>query len=254
MLIVNADDLGRSRAETDVALSLYRQGRITSVSAMVFMEDSHRAASLAKDEGIEAGLHLNFTQGFTGRVQEGPLRKHHDRIAGFLSSSRYALIFYNPGLRREFLYDYQAQFEEFQRLYGRPPAHFDGHRHMHLCTNMLLNRVIPPGEKVRRNFSFWPGEKNFLNRSYRHAVDLWLARRYRLTDYFFALSQCLDARRLGRVETLAKNAAVELMTHPVKPDEYACLMSEGYLALIARQELPCRNASPREDNRNKNAG
>ncbi len=144
MLIVNADDWGRTRTETAAALCLYRQGRITSVSAMVFMEDSHRAADLAKDEGIDAGLHLNFSQGFTGRVPGWPLRKHHDRIARFLSISKYALIFYNPGLRREFLYDYQAQLEEFQRLYGRAPSHFDGHQHMHLCTNMLLNRVIPP--------------------------------------------------------------------------------------------------------------
>jgi predicted glycoside hydrolase/deacetylase ChbG (UPF0249 family) len=237
MLIVNADDWGRTRTETDVALSLYRQGRITSVSAMVFMEDSHRAADIAKDEGIDAGLHLNFSQGFTGRVPGGPLRKCHDRIARFLSISKYALIFYNPGLRQEFLYDYQAQLEEFHRLYGRAPSHFDGHQHMHLCTNMLLNRVISPGEKVRRNFSFWPGEKDFLNRSYRHAVDMWLARRYRLTDFFFALSQCLDIGRRKRIGKLAKNAAVELMTHPIKPKEYAFLMSDEYLAMIGNGEL-----------------
>ncbi len=66
---------------------------------MVFMEDSHRAADLAKDEGIDGGPHLNFSQGSTGRVPGGPLRKHHDRLARFLSISKYTLIFYNPGMR-----------------------------------------------------------------------------------------------------------------------------------------------------------
>ena len=45
MLTVNADDWGRSRAETDAALQCHGKKRITSVSAMVFMEDSERAAA-----------------------------------------------------------------------------------------------------------------------------------------------------------------------------------------------------------------
>jgi predicted glycoside hydrolase/deacetylase ChbG (UPF0249 family) len=49
MLIINADDWGRSVAETDAALRCYREGRITSVNAMVFMQDSERAARLTKD-------------------------------------------------------------------------------------------------------------------------------------------------------------------------------------------------------------
>src|SRR5437868_14435949 len=40
---LNADDWGRSGAETDAALRCYKGGRITSVSAMVFMQDSERA-------------------------------------------------------------------------------------------------------------------------------------------------------------------------------------------------------------------
>jgi len=65
MLIINADDWGRSMAETDAALRCYKAGRITSVSAMVLMEDSHRAAELAKEHQLDVGLHLNFTDKFT---------------------------------------------------------------------------------------------------------------------------------------------------------------------------------------------
>ena len=65
MLIINADDWGRSVAETDAALRCYKEGRITSVSAMVFMEDSERAAELAKENELDVGLHLNFTDKFT---------------------------------------------------------------------------------------------------------------------------------------------------------------------------------------------
>jgi len=104
---------------------------------------------------------------------------------------------------------------------------------MHLCTNILLDKVIPQGERVRRNFFFWPDEKSLVNRKYRSLVDWWLSKRYRLTDFFFALSQCLQVARLMRVTELAKVTTVELMAHPVKVNEYACLMSNSYFEMLS---------------------
>jgi chitin disaccharide deacetylase len=100
-----------------------------------------------------------------------------------------------------------------------------------------LDGIIPNGQKVRRSFSFWPGEKSTVNRAYRRFVDQRLAARYRLTDYFFALSQCLQHDRLKRVEELARNSNVELMTHPEKPEEYRWLMGDECLGLTRRLQL-----------------
>ena len=236
MLIINADDWGRSRAETDAAWACHERGRITSVSAMVFMEDSRRAADLAKGAGIDVGLHLNLTQPFSG---EGPPRRltdRHDRVVRFLTSSKYAFLIYNPALTAQFRYDYQSQVDEFQRLYGRRPSHIDGHHHKHLCTNILFGGIIPKGEKVRRNFYFWPGEKSLTNRTYRRLVDLTLTRRYRVTDYFFALAQCLHSDRMRRVCELAKNATVEIMTHPNEAAEHTYLLGDAYLADFSQLE------------------
>ena len=218
MLIVNADDWGRSRAETDAILQCHLRGRITSVSAMVFMEDSERAAGLARENGIDVGLHLNFSQQFSGDT--------------FLTANKYAQLFYNPFLRTRFAYSCQAQLEEFARLFGATPTHIDGHHHMHLCANVLFSRSIPAGMVVRRNFSFWPGEKSLLNRAYRSAADRWLARRYRLADYFFDLTQCMQGNKLDRVAALARSEEVELMTHPISPGERAYLMSEERSELV----------------------
>jgi hypothetical protein len=85
---------------------------------------------------------------------------------------------------------------------------------MHLCSNLLLSNMIPAGTKLRRDFSFWPGEKSMLNRTYRLLVDRWLACRHRLTDYFFDLTLCIQGKKLDRVAALAKSSNVELMTHP----------------------------------------
>jgi len=231
MLIVNADDWGSSQAETDAALACFAKGRITSVTAMVFMADSERAAGLAKELGIDVGLHLNLDAEFTGDHCPADVREHHARIRRFLKRSKYACLFYNPRLRKSFRRVYQAQADEFQRLYGRRPSHVDGHHHMHLCANMLLDGVIPPGEKVRRSFSFWRSEKGVVNRAYRRLVDNRLAGRYHVTDFFFSLGLCLRWKKLERVAELAGAANVELMTHPNVADEYAYLMSDAFLEL-----------------------
>ena len=232
MIIVNADDWGRSPGETNAALACYREERITSISAMVFMEDSVRASELAKETGIDVGLHINLTQRFSGAVAGRVLTDCHERIASFLTAHKYAFLIYNPALTQQFRYVYQAQIDEFIRLYDRAPSHLDGHHHQHLCANMLIDGVIPAGAKVRRSFHFWPGERGLANRTYRRLVNGCLARRYRLTDFFFALSQCLHGERMARVAELARTRTVEVMTHPVNPIERGYLMSDSYLSAV----------------------
>jgi predicted glycoside hydrolase/deacetylase ChbG (UPF0249 family) len=237
MLIINADDWGRSVAETDATHRCYKGGRITSVSAMVFMEDSERAAELAKENQVDVGLHLNFTENFTANQDVGMLGTYHRKIIRFLRRSIYSQLLYNPFLRKEFAYSYEAQADEFARLYGKPPSHIDGHHHMHLCANLLFSDMIPAGTKLRRNFSFRPGEKNILNRTYRSLIDRWLARRYRLPDYFFDLTQCIQQKKLDRVAALASSSNVELMTHPVVPTESEYLMSDQFQAVLQRLRI-----------------
>jgi len=229
VLIINADDWGGWKRATDAALACSQQGRITSVSAMVFMDDSERGAELARLHTVDAGLHLNFNQDFTGARCSSALRDRQGRTRRFLKRGRYAQLVYNPLLKGDFEYCYRAQLDEFRRLYGTEPSHFDGHQHMHLCANMLAGKYIPAGAKIRRNFSFESSDKSLLNRWYRGWVDRRLSRRYLITDYFFSLAQGIQWDRMSRISKLAKTDAVELMTHPEKAPEFAWLMGEDFL-------------------------
>jgi predicted glycoside hydrolase/deacetylase ChbG (UPF0249 family) len=233
MLIINADDLGQSVADTDAALTCFRAGRITSASLMVFMDDSERAARLAQAANLDVGLHLNFTAPFTAGGCPPDLVDAQNRLAGFLRRNRYAPLVYHPVLRKQFAASYRAQAAEFARLFGgAPPSHVDGHHHMHLCANLLLGGLVPANTRMRRHFSFWPGEKSWLNRFYRRSVDRWLARRYRLSEFFFDLRQSLQLRRLDRVLALARTASVEVMTHPIVPAESEFLLSDHFSAAL----------------------
>jgi chitin disaccharide deacetylase len=233
MLSINADDWGRTRVDTDAAAACHALGAVTSVSAMVFMEDSERAAEIATALGINIGFHLNLTERFTNARGSSPLLQHQERIMHFLNWHKYSRIIYQPLLRDSFRYVYQSQIEEYARLYKNPPSRVDGHDHMHLCANMVFSMLIPWGLTVRRNLWFWPGEKSVLNRIYRHCLDRWLAQRYCLADYFFDLSECLEGSRMKRLMHLAKTSDVEIVTHPRLPNEYSYLTSEGWLRLIS---------------------
>ena len=227
MLIINADDWGRDRDVTDRALECLSRDVLSSVSAMVFMEDSERAAALAAEHSVDTGLHLNLTTPFSAPGLGSKLKQQQEAITRFLRTSRLFPALYHPGLADAFESVVRSQLEEYERVYGRPASRVDGHHHMHLCANVQFQRLLPAGTIVRRNFSFVPGEKSILNRLYRRWQDRRLANRHRITDFFFSLPPLEPPRRLEKIFDLAVHATVEVETHPINPDEYTFLIGGG---------------------------
>jgi len=246
-LIVNADDWGRDDDTTERIAECVRHGSVSSVSAMVFMEDSEQSAALARERGIDAGLHLNLTTPFSASAVPTQLAEHQRRLARYLRSHRLAPALFHPGLRSSFAYVVRSQLEEFRRLYGASPERIDGHHHMHLSANVLIGRLLPEGTMVRRNFTFRPGEKSWVNRAYRSLIDHVIESRHQVTDFFFCLPPLEPQDRLQRIFSLAQQFVVELETHPVNPDEYRFLHG-AFLGLaqevrIAPRYLTSRRAS-----------
>ena len=237
-LIVNADDWGRDCETTERIVKCISYGAVSSVSAMVFMEDSERAADIAHERGIDAGLHLNFTTPFSLRGSPARLVEQQRELARCLLRHRFAQSLFYPTLMRSFEYVTSAQLDEYQRIYGVAPGRLDGHHHMHLCPNVLLARLLPQETIVRRSFSFRRGERSFGNRLYRQVVDRMLSRHHRVTDFFFSLPPFQPRDRLERIFLLARKSIVEVETHPSNADEYKFL-TDGE---IHRQTVNCRIA------------
>jgi predicted glycoside hydrolase/deacetylase ChbG (UPF0249 family) len=252
LLIINADDWGRDQDTTDRILDCVVRQTVSSVSAMVFMEDSERAALIARERGTDAGLHLNFTTEFSASNVSRRLAEHQQRIAAYLLRRRFNQIVFHPGLRRSFEYVVTAQRDEFLRLYGAQAQRLDGHHHMHLCANVLLGGLLPPGTVVRRNFSFRRGEKGLTNRLYRQAVDHRLARRHRIVDFLFSLPPFEPQNRLDRICSLARQFVVEVETHPAHVAEFGFLTGSdvvrwaGDFPIATRFALSWGDASGRQ--------
>lgn len=238
MLIVNADDYGLNIETTDRILTCYSGKRIHSASAMTFMADSERAAFLAKETGLPVGLHLNLDEEMTGPQLPAKLREYHQATNSYLNARKWNQIIYNPFLRNTFNYVFQAQWDEFCRLYGEEPRRLDGHHHWHLCMNMLLSGKIPKGIQVRRNFTFFTGEKSPLNRLYRRLVDLWLQANFLCTDAFFSMTPInlglSPQEKLRRPIMLSAFSTVEILFHPGNEHDFMFLLSPEWEDMISQ--------------------
>lgn len=232
MLIITADDYGKTQSATDNILECFSRKRITSTSAMVFMEDSERAAALALKTGLEVGLHLNFTLPFSAYNMPLKLREHQNRVASYLTRHKLFQVIYNPLLRDSFDFLFRAQQEEFVRLYGRAPDHYNGHHHMHLCANMLASKRIPKGARMRGTFTFDQVEKNLLNRLYRHILGIWISRRFIAPNSFFSVAPVQNQERLRNIINRAAEETVEIEVHPEKVEEIEFLLSDQYENLV----------------------
>lgn len=235
--MVNGDDWGETVETTDRILDCVAFGTVTSVSALVFMADSERAAELARERQLDAGLHMNFVSPYSGRSVSTRLSDHLDRTSRYLLRNRLAPILFNPMLMGSFKYLMSHQLDEYRRIYGKDPSRVDGHHHMHLSANVLLQGLLPPGAVVRRNFWFEPGEKSVWNRYYRRMVDYYVSRKHRLADFFFSVTPLLPKSRLQKIYSLARTHVVEIETHPVHADEYHYLTKGGILQDIGTTRL-----------------
>ncbi len=238
LLIVNADDWGIDRADTDAILRCFEAGAVTSASGMVFMADSQRASRLAAAGRLPIGLHINLTEAFTGSGVSSAVRRRQERIVDYFGGPKWRRWGLSPALFSEIELCISEQLAEFRSLYGREPSHFDGHQHIHQALGVLAARTIPTGAKMRPSLTFTPGEKWWANRAFRSLLNRTMRMRFTTPRYFFSIADmhpALGGSELEEKLALSGGSAVEVMTHPAWGDERAVLLDPSWTALICQR-------------------
>src|SRR6266542_2815376 len=121
---------------------------------MVFMSDSVRSAELAGRGGEPVGLLLNLTEAFTDPACPEIVRRHQERIARYFAGPKWRWWGFSPTLFTEIERCIGDQLQAFRELYGREPAHVDGHQHVHQSLGVMFARSLPAGTKMRPSFTF----------------------------------------------------------------------------------------------------
>lgn len=127
IVIVNADDLGRTTGINSGIFEAHQRGLVTSATLMVAYEAAEDAAArLAENPDLGVGLHVALTGGPPVLPAERlPSLTDAD---GRLPAKPEHLGQPDPG---EVMAEANAQLERFLELVGRPPTHLDSHHHSH---------------------------------------------------------------------------------------------------------------------------
>jgi predicted glycoside hydrolase/deacetylase ChbG (UPF0249 family) len=130
-LVVCVDDFALSPGVDAAVLELGAAGRISATSCLVGVPGWRAAAPALRElRGIDAGLHLDFTESPFDAGLRHSLRSFIARAyLGALPARRMAA-------------EIRAQLDAFEDAMGRPPDHVDGHQHVH----QLRGTAVPRGE------------------------------------------------------------------------------------------------------------
>jgi chitin disaccharide deacetylase len=240
LLIVNADDWGANAATSNAIYECWAAGAVTSISGMVFMADSERAAQLAIERGLPVGLHINLTESFTASAVPPSVTDRQARLVRYFEGPKWHRWGFSARLFTEIERSVGDQLREFRRIYGREPSHFDGHEHIHQSLSVLGARTLPSGSKMRPTFTFGAGEKSPVNRWLRALLQRAMMLRFVTPSYFFSIRDLHPAfGGVGLEEklALANGSSVEIMTHPGLDEERPVLLSDSWRELIGLRRL-----------------
>jgi chitin disaccharide deacetylase len=239
-LIVNADDLGLDTAVTDAILDCFRSGAISSTTALVWMRDSDRAADIARRECIPTGLHLNLIEPYTASDVPSRVADTQGRVVERLRTGGLGAQLYHRAWSEDFGQCIRDQLSRFTEIYGVPPTHLDGHRHMHLAMNALLSRALGPVRRCRRPVNRPPVESAGYKRLARSALSVLVRVRFTTTDACFSVRSLhpeLGGSGLDEALLRADRGTVELFVHPGYRDELPLLRSDEWRARVTTHRL-----------------
>lgn len=114
ILIVNADDFGRSPGVNRGVIRCHEQGIVTSASLMVRWPDAEEAAAYACRSSLGIGLHLDLGE---WEYRDREWRPCYEVLASETLEAAALEV--------------ERQLKAFERMVGRPPDHLDSHQHVH---------------------------------------------------------------------------------------------------------------------------
>ena len=114
VLVVNADDFGRSPGVNRGVILAHEEGIVTSATLMVRWPAADEAAAYSRRSSLSVGLHLDLGE---WEYRDGEWRVCYEVIEA-----------QTPEAVAE---EIDQQLERFEQLIGSSPTHLDSHQHVH---------------------------------------------------------------------------------------------------------------------------
>lgn len=207
LLIVNADDFGRSVGVDDGIVRAHREGIVTSTTFMTNAPSTPHAAALARaTPSLDVGVHLvlTYAKPLSGLAKIPSLVRHNG------SFWRPTELLARPIDQTEALIEYRAQYARARELAGREPTHVDTHHwvHDHPALSWAVCELARETGAAARTHT--PAQR-----------DEYRAKGVRTTDHFIRDFQDpghIEVSDLLALLSRVEEGVTELMCHPGEPD------------------------------------
>ncbi|MGD8164242.1 chitin disaccharide deacetylase [Pantoea sp. FN0307] len=205
LLIVNADDFGLSRAQNYGIIEAYRDGIVTSTTAMMNAAGAEHAAALSKlHPELAVGMHFVLTLGKPLSAMPKLVNAQGELDKGIWQRAQTDTL---P--LEEIQQELARQFARFIALFGHAPTHIDSHHHVH-----MIPQIFPIVEAFAK-------EKGVAIRIDRreitaHGIKLQGAKSTQdfATDFYGeAITEALLLETLDRAQARGVQS-LEVMCHP----------------------------------------
>jgi predicted glycoside hydrolase/deacetylase ChbG (UPF0249 family) len=207
LLIVNADDFGRSAGVNQGIVRAHREGIVTSTTLMTNAPGTPQAATLAATTpGLAIGVHLVLTYA-RPLLNPSRIRSLVREDGSFWRPSELLARSIN---HREALMEYRAQFARARELVGREPTHIDTHHwiHDHPAISWAVTELARETGAAARTHT--PEQR-----------DEYRAKGVRTPDHFIREFQHpghIEVANLLAILARLEDGVTELMCHPGEPD------------------------------------
>jgi len=207
LLIVNADDFGRSAGVNHGIVRARREGIVTSTTLMTNAPGTAHARMLAATTpDLAIGVHLVLTYA-KPLLNPSRIRSLVRDDGSFWRPSE---LLARPIDRREALMEYRAQFARARELIGREPTHIDTHHWVHdhpALSWAVCELALETGAAARTHT---PEQR-----------DEYRAKGVRTPDHFtreFQHPGHIEVADLLSLLSRLEEGVTELMCHPGEPD------------------------------------
>jgi predicted glycoside hydrolase/deacetylase ChbG (UPF0249 family) len=207
LLIVNADDFGRSAGVDNGIVRAHGEGIVTSTTFMTNAPGTPHAAALARaTPSLDLGVHLVLTY---ARPLSDPARIP-SLVRADGSFWRPSELLARPIDRTEALMEYRAQYGRARQLIGREPTHIDTHHwvHDHPALSWAVCELARETGAAARSHT--PAQR-----------DEYRAKGVRTPDHFtreFQHPGHIEVADLLALLARVEDGVTELMCHPGEPD------------------------------------
>lgn len=229
-VIFNADDFGLTKGVNAGILKCFKSGIVTDSSLLMNFEATEDAVKIIKRSKLNAGIHLNLTE---GKPLSDKVRTLIDKNGNFFNIAKFSLrLMSNKISDADIEREFTAQIEKFLSE-NLIPTHIDTHQYAHMFKKVCkaaiktarvygINKIRYLYEKQLPHYVFKYYKKQYIKSLIvssfsKKSKNIFKKEKFIAPDYFTGITAVESSSPMESFISILRNlesGTTEIMCHP----------------------------------------